>query len=608
MSQTNSTFQNHTYKLGFIIWSFIIVGGYFLLSFDIPLAPYGESDEEIDYFMNAALVAAGQKPFVLAHPGAWVQQLGGGIQYLLGFSITEDQQLFLNIARIIPFGALLFSMYYFYRSFYSTIGFWGVSSAFALFLSWPAVQQYTAMFSASAFIVSLSLYLIIYLFNILQSSKQTLSHYVVFGLLSGFALNTKFILLVFLTFLILAMVVIQLTRQGFRGTLIILVITVTSLFIGYTIAFIPNIEFIHYPFINLLRNLFIGSVQLYGNGITGKLEQLYTVSPLLVAPYAIATTFLVYAFLRYRKELFDKNLIVLCILGLLTVALIISAQPNDNPVILTSYRHLLPYAVIWPLLIVITWPYITQYSTHMPKIIAGFAVLLLANSSYQFNNIHNAARQRQVTDAEIVKQGLEEYGINSQNRIAGTYVFSDALRGAMVKSSVQNGGGYFTPKLVQGTPSETLFYPGNLPIESSKKEKQLREFTDRLSTITCQGQTDLIKVRKNILTSVAAFTGESLGKYCIPLVEYFVLGNFEKRIEYYNFGLQNTRHNNRENIFGGYGPEDIPGVIIYDIISEYEAETIYSEISRLYKIEKSVDALFGKRHLRIIWLDQSTST
>ena len=97
MSQTNSTFQNHTYKLGFIIWSFIIIGGYFLLSYDIPQAPYGlGTDEEIDYFMNSALVAAGQKPFVLLHPGAWVQQLGGGIQYLLGFSITEDQQLFLK--------------------------------------------------------------------------------------------------------------------------------------------------------------------------------------------------------------------------------------------------------------------------------------------------------------------------------------------------------------------------------------------------------------------------------------------------------------------------------------------------------------------------------
>ena len=192
-------------------------------------------------------------------------------------------------------------------------------------------------------------------------------------------------------------------------------------------------------------------------------------------------------------------------------------------------------------------------------------------------------------------------------RIAGTEVFSDVLRGAMVHSSVQNGGGYFTPKLVQGTPSETLFYPGNLPINSSKKEKQLRALTDRLSTITCQGQVDLIKVRKSIFTDVVAFTGKTLGKYCIPLVEYFVLENFAQRIENYNFGVQNNRHNNRENIFAGYGPEDIPSVIIYDIVSEYEAENIYSEISRLYKIEKSVDALFGKRHLRIIWLDQSTS-
>lgn len=296
--------------------------------------------------------------------------------------------------------------------------------------------------------------------------------------------------------------------------------------------------------------------------------------------------------MRYKKGLLNTSRIDLCMIGLLILALIIAGKQSYMLKIITNYRHLLPYAAIWPLLVIIIWPYLKQYSKYAPKIITVLAILFLVNSSYQFNAMQNASRQNQIAQAKTIAKGLKKNGITPQHKIAGTRIFSDHWRSVMIINSVQNGGSYFTPTLIQGTPSETLFFPDKLPNISLNNEKKLKEFIDRLSNIACEGKTELIKVRKNIFTEAVSFVGKSLGKNCNPILEYIALDKFEKRGQY------------KLGVFAGYSPEEVPDVIIYDIISEKKDKEIYTEISRIYKIKKSVPTKFGKRSLRIIWLNR----
>ena len=583
-------------------WFILLLCTYYILAFEIPIFPYGVTDEEGQFFWSALLVSQGDDPFFFRQPAFFVSTIGGLIGKFTGISLTNSQA-FLNVARALSCLMLFGSIIIFYKCFRESLGEKFCFACICLYISWPSTIHWANHFCVSSFLAPAGMILFTILWKTTTSQSVSYTHAASLGVISGALVAAKISCLYIIVFAIAGFILIVLMRNSRSSVMALTLTTLVSSFLAYFILSIPYLQYSLDPLFSIVRGLAVGSSFLKGGGLLMYLNHHLTAVYLIVLVIGVAVlislNFLIRSFSRLisnqitstDRTIVSQSFIILCMACSIPFLFIGSGATEH---VVAGARWSLPTAPLAAFSLAFV---LTKYYQLSLRYQTGIVITIFLSCSisvaFSYHTSHIKLKAELIANnnevASILRQtvgsndslGLWRAGLSPMSNywLTGNYLYA---------------GGHFASDLAKIYPNERLFIPYALPTAQKFSEDTYESSVSRYKSIACGGQKSQIESRSSPFVSFMIFVADSiLGSRCVNFIDFLLRSNFETRYPIQN-GDYALRYKSHLIAEPGFSPNYL---IIPDDVDNDGSDNLLKSVESHYpNISWSIHNLTSKQN------------